>query len=484
VKAVRNKSVLGLAIGERSLLAAEVTAGDRPVVRRVAEMEYPPGVTPLETEAFGAALAAFRRDQGFTAKSAVVGLPAKWLVVKPKEVPETDPATLADMLRLGAEAEFSSELKELIYDFVPSDDGGAGKSVLLVATQRKYVEATTAACEAAKLTAVAVTSSAMVLGEASAKASGPNGMVLAVSAGGAELIVRRNGAASVMRHLRGPDQPAAFVSAVRRVVSTLPSLGGNREMVLWDQTGMDARSLGEQLGLSVRAGDLPGLGVGVATASVNGASSRYGPAVALAASVMAEGAPPIDFLHSRMAPPSSRVLPRWAKAAIGVGAFVLLIGIYGFIELQHESGQLEAAKANLAGMQGQLDLAKAFVDKVSFAKGWHAEDPRNLMCLRDLTMALVDDEQTYVTNVALRENVKAPNGATVVGGVKLPEPGTLAGQINGKTPEQNGWSRLLDRLRHMPSFTDVKLGGTSNGEKNGEVSFSITFTYIGKTARH
>jgi hypothetical protein len=296
--------------------------------------------------------------------------------------------------------------------------------------------------------------------------------------------VRRNGAASVMRHLRGPDQPAAFVSAVRRVVSTLPSSGGAREMVLWDQTGLDARSLGEQLGVSVRAGDLLALGVGVATAGVNGQSSRFGPAVALAASVMGEGAPPIDFLHSRMAPPRSRRLPRWAKLAIAAGALVLLVGAYGFIELQHEEGQLDASKASLAAMQGQLDSAKAFVDKVSFAKGWHAEDPRNLMCLRDLTMALVDDEQTYVTSVVLRENVRAPNGASTSGGVKLPEPGTLAGQLSGKTPEQGGWSRLLDRLRHTPSFTDVKLGGTSNGEKNGEVSFSITFTYIGKTAKH
>ena len=484
MKAVRYKSVLGLAIGERSLLAAEVSAGSRPVVRLVAEMEYPPGVTPLDVEAFGAALGAFRRDKGFTARSVVVGLPAKWLVVKPKEVPQTDAATLADLLRLGAEAEFSSELKELVYDFVVSDDGGAGDSVLLVATQRKYVEAVTAACEAAKLSAVAVTSSALVLGDATAKASGPNGMVLAVSAGGAELTVRRNGAASVIRHLRGPDQPAAFVSAVRRVVSTLPSSGGDRELVLWDQTGMDAKLLGEQLGVAVRAGDLPALGVGVSMAGVNGQSSRFGPAVALAASVMGTGAPAVDFLHSRMAPPRTRRLPRWAKIAIGAGALVLLIGIYGFVDLQHEQGQLDAAKAHLAAMQGQLDSAKAFVDKVSFAKGWHAEDPRNLMCLRDLTIALLNDEQTYVTSVALRQNVRAPNGATVVGGVKLPDPGTLAGQLNGKTPEQGGWSGLLDRLRHMPSFTDVKLGGTSNGEKNGEVSFSITFTYIGKAAQH
>jgi hypothetical protein len=271
VKSVRHKTVLGLAIGERSLMAAEVAASDgRPIVRRVAELEYPPGVSPADAAQFSELLAAFRKEQGFTARMAVIGLPAKWIVVKQKEVPPTDAATLADLLRTGAEAEFSSELKDMAYDFVLSQESVAGKSVLLVGTPKKYIEAVEKACETSKLTPAAITSSALVLGEATGKSANPGALVLAVSAGGAELTARQNGSPSAIRYVRGPEQPAPFVSAVRRAVSTLPTGSGGREMVLWDQTGLDVSALGQQLGLKVRCGELASLGVDVAIPTLNG----------------------------------------------------------------------------------------------------------------------------------------------------------------------------------------------------------------------
>ncbi len=302
VKSVRYKTVLGLAIGERSLMAAEVTMGDRPIVQRVAELQYPAGVTPADTAQFGAALAEFRKEHGFGARTTVVGLPAKWIVVKQKEVPQTDDATLADLLRTGAEAEFSSELKDLAYDFVVSQESVAGKSVLLVATPGKYIETVEAACATAKLSPIAITSSALVLAEATGKSAGSGALVLAVSAGGAELTAQRNGAPSAVRYLRGPEQPAPFVSAVRRAVSTLPASSEDRAIVLWDQTGLDAAALGGQLGMVVRGGELSSLGVDVAVPTLNGTASRFAPAVALAMCALGSSRPAVDFIHSRRAP--------------------------------------------------------------------------------------------------------------------------------------------------------------------------------------
>ena len=327
VKSVRYKTVLGLAIGERSLLAAEVTMGDdRPVVQRVAEMEYPAGVSPGDVAAFGAALAEFRKAHGFSARATVVGLPAKWIVVKQKEVPATDDATLADLLRTGAEAEFSSELKDLVYDFAASRESVAGKFVLLVATPRKYIDLVEAACEKAKLSPVAVTASALVLGDATGKTAGANALVLAVSAGGAELTAQQNGLPNAVCYLRGPEQPAPFVSAVRRAVSTLPASPDGREIVLWDQTGMDVRSLGQQLGMAVRGGELSSLGVDVAVATLNGTASRFAPPVALALSMLGDSRPAVDFLHSRLAPPRRKRLPRWVFLAIALGVVLLGLG--------------------------------------------------------------------------------------------------------------------------------------------------------------
>ena len=68
-------------------------------MRRVAELVYPEGVSPTDAAPFGELLATFRKEQGFTARATVIGLPAKWIVVKQKEVPATDDKTLADLLR-------------------------------------------------------------------------------------------------------------------------------------------------------------------------------------------------------------------------------------------------------------------------------------------------------------------------------------------------------------------------------------------------
>ena len=53
---------------------------------------------------------------------------------------------------------------------------------------------------------------------------------------------------------------------------------------------------------------------------------------------------------------------------------------------------------------------------------------------------------------------------------------TLAGSLYGKTLDQQRAQVVLDRLKHVPAFSDVKSGGTQDAGRNG-VTFSITFTY-------
>jgi hypothetical protein len=478
VKSVRHKTVLGLAIGERSLMAAEVAAGDRLTVQRAAELVYPDGVSPAEAAQFGQLLAAFRKEQGFTARTTVVGLPAKWIVVKQKEVPATDEKTLIDLLRTGAEAEFSSDLKDMVYDFVVSQESVAGKSVLLVAAPKKYIEAVEAACETSKLTPAAITSSALVLGEATGESSKPGTLVLAISPGGAELTARQNGSPSAVRYVRGPEQIGPFVSAVRRAVSTLPGGSGGREIVLWDQTGMDAASLGQQLGMAVRGGELSSLRVDVAIATLNGSASRFAPAVALALSLLEKSSPAVDFLHSRLAPPRTDRMPRWAYSAIALGVLLLGLGIYGYSYLGQQQAALDRDRRTVDGMKTNIDSAKAFVSRVSFAAAWQAQDPRYLTCLRGLTLAMADDDQTFATNVVLRESTRTGAVFSSANGDKPPPTGELFGQITGKASDPNGWSKLQSRLHATPGFTDVKLLNTSNADRQHEVSFSITFNFL------
>src|SRR5580704_10420855 len=125
-------------MGERSLLAAEVVAAvDRPQVVKLAEMVYPEGISLSQPAELAKAVAHFLKDNHFSTRSAVIGIPLKWLVIKSKEVPPSDDATIIQLLRLEAEAEFSSELKDLVYDFAGDPTAtGPSRTVLLAATPK------------------------------------------------------------------------------------------------------------------------------------------------------------------------------------------------------------------------------------------------------------------------------------------------------------------------------------------------------------
>ncbi len=269
------KKVLGIAIGERSLLAADLVAGDRPQVRRLAELVYPEGISFSQPLELGKLLGHFLKDNEFSSRSAVIGIPLKWIVVKPKEVPPADDATVSQLLRLEAEAEFSTELKDLVYDFAGSGAAtDTGRTVLLTATPKRYIDAIETMCEAARLQALAITPSAMVLGSLTGSSLKRNVLVLSLGAGGGELSSQRQATATALRTLRPATPEPPFVSELRRAVSTLVIPEADRELILWDGAGIDAPSLGRQLGFTVSAGELTSFGVDTAQAGANGQGAK------------------------------------------------------------------------------------------------------------------------------------------------------------------------------------------------------------------
>jgi Tfp pilus assembly protein PilN len=481
LKRTRRKKVLGLAVGERSLLAAEVVgAGEQPQVTAVGELMYPEGVSVTSTEELAKLLSAFLREHGFTARQAVIGLPAKWLVVRPKEVPPADAQTVTEMLRLSAESEFPTDIKDLVYDFAGSVGDAQAKSVLMMATPRKYVDAAVALCDAARLQPVAVTSSAVALGEATGRTMAKDPLVLAVSPAGAEMTVQTGAASSAIRHLRGPDPQPPFVSELRRAMLTVANGHAGRELILWDGAGIDAAHLGENLGITVRAGDLPALGVQAPATSTNGTGRKYAAAVALGLAGVGLGDESVDFLHPRLAAPKEQRIPRWAITG-GLAVLVLLaICAYAYVDLQAQRTKLADLQAKYDSQKTQLSTAEAFVSKVSFAQAWHGGNPRYLACLQDLTTAVPEDLQTYMTSVVIHDAPKPQqNSGSAKPKVAPPsEVRPLTVQIFGKTENQERINLLLGRLQHAPTFTDVRLGNSSANARERNWAFTITMNYV------
>jgi hypothetical protein len=477
LKTPRNKKLLGLSLGERSLLIAEVIGGERPSVARTAEMPYPAGVTIANPAELGSALTSFIAKEGFTARSVVIGLPARWLVTQPKEMPAADERTRAEMLRLSAEAEFSTELKDLVFDYT-----GTGTSVLLVATPSRYVEAARAMCETAGLQLLAVTASAVALGEATGRGAARDVLVLSVASGGAEMTLQRDASSGAVRHLRAPLPQEPFINELRRTVSTMPPSKAGRQVVLWDGTGLNAATLGEQIGTPVRSGELSLLGVssaGGAIANGNGARAngqqgandigQYAAAIALALVGMSDQPIRVDFLHSRLAPPKTHRVPRWAIVAV-VAVIVLIAGTtYAFHDLDVQSAAVDTMQARYDGMKSRIDDATAFVGKVTFAQAWHGGDPRYLACIRDMTVAMSDDFDTFAIGLIIGDAPRPVNS-------KAPDTHALTGVLSGKAADQQHVLMLLNRLRKIKAFSDATLGGSDVG-RGREVTFSINFRY-------
>lgn len=468
MKVARRNKVLGLTIGEHSLLIAELSAGDRANVRRLGEFVFPDKTSLDENPAaLGKALGEYLQREGFSTRAVVVGLPARWLLVKSKELPPADAATAANLLRLQEEAESSAGL-DLVVDYVGEPDAARGTTVLVVGAPRSRIASVQALCAAAGLKVLAITASALAL--AARISGGRDGIVLSVDATDAELTACKNGAITLLRRVGSADQSRVFVGELRRALSMLAPRSENQQLILWDRTGIDSADLAKSLDMPVRAGNAEVLNIDPRP-GLNGQVVHHAAPIAVAMSGMDASGRTVDFLHSRLAPVQERRIPRWAIITAVATVLVIAAGALVYQNLLSQQDALRTLQARLGNMQGQIKSADAFVTTVSHARHWHAENPRYLACLNDLSAAFPTDGQTYAVSIMIRETMAVgPRGKAVA-------TGTLTGQCYGKTSDQERFQRLLEQLKRNPAFTDVKLGGSQDTGRAGDVSFSITFTY-------
>src|SRR5665213_2259499 len=353
----RANKMLGLAIGERSILVAEVTvAGDRCQVTRAGEFAYSPEAGLQQPAALGEALGQFLRNGGYTAHNAVFGIPARWVLSKLKQVPPAAASLAADMLRLQAESDFSPELKDLVYDFAGEASSSAATTVLLLATPKRHLDQTLAIAQGAKLEVRAIAPTSAVLSAATAKSSG-EAMVLSITPSGTELAAQQSGGSAMLRYVGSSSAVTAapaVAGEVRRAALLLPRRGGSdangatngngngaaaagvagngaanghplHDIVVWDDAGLDAsarQAVTEALGLGARQGDLSALGAGDPPAGLRGCAS----AVALAVAGLSTSPMTVDFLHSRLAAPKkARVERRIILAIAAAGAIARMM---------------------------------------------------------------------------------------------------------------------------------------------------------------
>jgi hypothetical protein len=478
--------ILGLAVvSERQIVCAEIgSRSGRPVVRAQGVFTLPPDLSAEQPVAVGDALTKFLRQHGFSSSRAVVGVPAKFLMAVEKEVPPAEQQQLDAMLRLQTERMNTGDGGEMVFDYAGAADRARGGKVLLVGVLRRQLDRIRQIMDAAGLSIVAVTSTGLAVASAMKFVSGSGdseSSILLLSRQGGEMIWRHQGVARALRHLplaavngEGLVAVAAVGSELRRAVAMSPLAaatngqapggGSEREIVLWDLLGLEAREVEElsaKLGLKVRsasAASALGLHTNGELGGTDAAqSAQFAPAISLAlAGVRREL--PVDLAHSRLAPPPQRRISRTVALSVATAA-VVVIGIGSLIyDVKSRQSELADLQAEMAGWKNQIKDAETNVARFDFGRGFYDKRTPVLQCLRELTAAFRDDEPMWVTSFKLSEN------------------GT--GQLSGKAAEQRYVVQLYDRLQKNPKFTGVTAPDLRDaGDRTREKSFTINFNF-------
>jgi len=470
-----NRKVLGVAVEENAVLAAELQmTGDALEITHAARFQFPEEPSLEAPTALGKALGQFLREGGFKARRVVIGLPAKWLMSREKEVPPASEAALGGIMRIQAERDFSTISRKLAVD-CSTPEAGLGKSqtLLLVATLRRRVDQVAAMARAARLTVLAITSSVMAIAAAAPCRPSPTRLLLHLRPDAADLALQRDGRFHALMHLplAAAEAPEACAETlahdVRRVWTLMPheqTAHAPGELLVWDGIGFDRgalQALADRLSLRLKMGDttLADLGVAQGPFADTGEAHRFVGAAALGIAGLQPERLVLDFLHSRLAPDRKKVLGKravWAAAVAAALALAFLIMVLGW---RATKGEVALLQARLDGMSEDVRAAEDVVERVSFARGWYDNRPRFLECMRGLALIFPAEGRIWSTSLALKDDMR--------------------GIVSGRSLDERTVLEVLDRLTASGDFADTKLLYMRQADRAGrEVAFAVSFRFV------
>jgi hypothetical protein len=458
--------IIGLAIGQRSFLLAEVAPrAGRNTVQHFAEFIFPEGLTLSTPEPLGAALGQFLKSRRFSTRDVVFGLPAKRLITRSKEIPPATPGVAASTLRLQAEGEFSSELDNLVMDFAGTPSTVEATKVLLIATNRESIEQCETIARAAGLRVVGVTSTTTALGRATSRLPGGDGWVLNLGEAGAEVVVQHGQDPAHLRHLNvadsaSPESVGALAGEIRRMMASIPRNGTPMTLAMWKSPsngqGLPGNLLEQRLSIPVTTPELRTI-----VATDNPEAEAYAPAVALALSALEPAGLPVDFLHSRLAPPPPPKISRRKLAAYLITILAVLLFAGAFLQISARSRDLETlTEAN----RKNVDLVKTITaeqKRLEDAKKWMPKGPHFVNVLRDVTILFPRRSNTIW--VDRLNNLRDATGW----------------EVDGKTTNERFARELLNAmLDRSDKFSGAKLTSMTKDPTGDLYSFRLQFTYV------
>ncbi len=433
----RAKRVLGISLGERSLLVAEVNAdGQAAADARIAEFTYPTGVTLVDGPALGQALGKFLEERGFSARRVIFGVPARWLIIKTHTIPPTDEESARELLFLHVSEEVASDLGPMVFDFLGSSSSTESANVLLVGLQKRWMDRLAELAKAGALKIAAVTAAGLAIGQATAR-NVQNAFALWVRSDGVELIRMDGSRTWSLRHIGSSASVQPLIVELRRsaAVGLRESADTPNNLVLWDDAGLPPgfhEALRSSAGMDLL--DAKPAWVG-ATTSVEPETHSGLSAAALTLPIRAGQRPSVDFLHPRLAQSKKPPLYRRTAWLSGTAAVILLAVAVAIGDIAHIQHQIDKSDRQLLKLQPALARATPFVNAMQFIESFRCGNPRYIACLRDLDTALPGDGQTYLVSFNLQSDMR--------------------GEVTGRSVNDQSVLNLVDKLRADGRFASL-----------------------------
>lgn len=473
-KVLKPKRFIGLAIEDNAILAADVRRDkDRFLVSHVKAFVFPEGISFKIPEELGKALGQFLQENMFSAKKAVIGIPAKWLMIREKVVPSATEESIAGILKIYAEREFSLGPEELSLDYAGIAGNEGSRRIFLSAMLKGNLDKAILAVRWAGLDVLSVTVSSAVVFSGIHDVSFPPApqFFLYLREGFAEFLVRDGDVTVDVRHI-GKDlkkETRSFIIELRRIISSYSNNSlkeGGGQLLVWNASSGAVRgelkALAEAMPADIKVvdGNSQPFADKLGIQGLEGGDAFIAP-VMFAGAYNRQDAYYTDFLNSRMNLKGS-VIKRnqvlWASAS-AVCVLVLLSTVF----FMWETGKRDVSelRGGLDSMKGEVAAAKEVIQKVNMAAGWYSERPGILDCIKELTTTFPEEGTIWITNLALTEEMN--------------------GVMSGRASDEKSVIDILDRLKANELFYDVQMIYLQdNSSHSQEVSFSMNFSYLDK----
>jgi len=436
----------------------------RPQLQRAAQWSFPEKLEPNNAGAMGQQLRQFLRTNNLSAKRAVIGIPAKWVIAREITAPPASPDALAGMLSIQAERAFSLNAGELIFDYCGQTRVSQKSEVLLVAARREIINQVKELATAAGLQVQAVTISALAFSRNISEAGPEPRFGLYARPSYCEFWSQANGSPRSIQHVpltttdgTEDHRVESVASAIQRLIM-LSSQQGNSapyHVTAYDGCGLPDKvidRLNERLS--------PQITVTLGQDSTDDPEqSQSAAAVAVAMTAIGKEEPAVNFLNPRIGVRKKvghKCIAVWAGL---IGAACLLALAAVLADIQADRKDIATYSEQLEQMSEDIAAAKELVDRISYASSWTSRKPVFLNCLRELTLTFPEEPAVWATNLRLSEN---------------------GGALIGKAVDEESFYQVLDKIRQDQAFSNVQMIHIRNaGRDSSQKEFAVNFEFQG-----